>query len=142
MNCWCAGDVTAAMLVVKNKSIFLRWVLNSLFSIFSIIDPQHSCLVTWSQTAFPFNKKLEILVSQNLVKLGGRVAHKMLGMEWRERKRVNGVTEIIPSHCVLVEQIRIQLPGFKKEEIKWDLVVVRFVKDGWPKSNRSCVDPI
>ena len=51
----------------------------------------------------------------------------MLGMEWRERKRVNGVTEIIPSRCVLVEQIRIQLPGFKKEEIKWDLVVVRFV---------------
>ena len=54
----------------------------------------------------------------------------MLWMEWRERKRVNGVTEIIPSRCVLVEQIRIQLPGFKKEEIKWDLVVVRFVKDG------------
>ena len=76
------------------------------------------------------------------MKLGGRVAHKMLGMEWRERKRVNGVTEIIPSHCVLVEQIRIQSPGFKKEEIKWDLVVVRFVMDGWPKSNRSCFDPI
>lgn len=56
----------------------------------------------------------------------------MLGMEWRERKRVNG-----PSRCVLVEQIRIQLPGFKKEEIKWDLVVVRFFMDGWPKSNRS-----
>ena len=43
---------------------------------------------------------------------------------------------------MFVEQIRIQLPGFEKEEIKWDLVVVRFVKDGWPKSNRSCVDPI
>ena len=71
------------------------------------------------------------------MKLGGRVAHKMLGMEWRERKRVNG-----PSRCELVEQIQIQLPGFKKEEIKWDLVVVRFVKDGWPKSNRSCFDPI
>ena len=54
----------------------------------------------------------------NLVKLGGRVAHKMLGIEWRERKRVNGVTEIIPSRCVFVGQIRIQLPGFKKEEIK------------------------
>ena len=66
----------------------------------------------------------------------------MLWMEWRERKRVNGVTEIIPSRCVLVEQIRIQLPGFEKEDIKWNLVVVRFAKDGWPKSNRSCVDPI
>ena len=66
----------------------------------------------------------------------------MLGMEWRERKRVNGVTEIILSRCVLVEQIRIQLPGFEKEDIKWNLVVVRFAKDGWPKSNRSCVDPI
>ena len=55
---------------------------------------------------------------------------------------MNGVTEIIPSRCVLVEQIRIQLPGFEKEDIKWNLVVVRFAKDGWPKSNRSCVDPI
>ena len=64
------------------------------------------------------------------MKLGGRVAHKMLGMEWRERKRVNGVTEIIPSRCVFVERIRIQLPGFKNEEIKWDLLLVRFVKDG------------
>ena len=64
------------------------------------------------------------------MKLGGRVAHKMLGMEWRERKRVNGVTEIIPSRCVFVERIPIQLPGFKNEEIKWDLLVVRFVKDG------------
>ena len=66
----------------------------------------------------------------------------MLGMEWRERKRVNGVTEIIPSRCVLEEQIRIQLSGFEKEDIKWNLVVVRFAKDGWLKSNRSCVDPI
>ena len=65
------------------------------------------------------------------MKLEGRVAHKMLVME----------TEIIPSRCVFVEQIRIQSPGFKKEEITSDLVVVRFVKDGWPKSNRSCVDP-
>ena len=54
----------------------------------------------------------------------------MLGMEWWERKRVNGVTEIIPSRCVPVEQIRIQLPGFEKEDIKWNLVVVRFAKDG------------
>ena len=31
VNCWFAGDVTAAMLVVKNKSISLLWKLNSIF---------------------------------------------------------------------------------------------------------------
>ena len=31
VNCWFAGDVTAAMLVVKNKSISLLWELNSIF---------------------------------------------------------------------------------------------------------------
>ena len=30
-NCWFARDVTAAMLVVKNKSISLLWELNSIF---------------------------------------------------------------------------------------------------------------
>ena len=30
-NCWFAGDLTAAMLVVKNKSISLLWELNSIF---------------------------------------------------------------------------------------------------------------
>ena len=30
-NCWLARDVTAAMLVVKNKSISLLWELNSIF---------------------------------------------------------------------------------------------------------------
>ena len=29
-NCWFASDVTAAMLVVKNKSISLRWEMNSI----------------------------------------------------------------------------------------------------------------
>ena len=29
--CWSARDVTAAMLVVKNKSISLIWELNSIF---------------------------------------------------------------------------------------------------------------
>ena len=28
--CWFASDVTAAMLVVKNKSISLRWEMNSI----------------------------------------------------------------------------------------------------------------
>ena len=71
MNCWFAGDVTAAMKIVKNKSIFLRWVLNSLFSIFSIIGPQHSGLVTWSQTkkfsfyAFPFVKTRKTCFSES-----------------------------------------------------------------------------
>ena len=31
LNCWFARDVTAAMLVVKNKSISLLWELNSIF---------------------------------------------------------------------------------------------------------------
>ena len=30
-NCWFARDVTAAMLVVKNKSISLLWEQNSIF---------------------------------------------------------------------------------------------------------------
>ena len=30
-NCWFARDLTAAMLVVKNKSISLLWELNSIF---------------------------------------------------------------------------------------------------------------
>ena len=30
-NCWFARDVTAAMLVVKNKSTSLLWELNSIF---------------------------------------------------------------------------------------------------------------
>ena len=30
-NCWFARDVTAAMLVVKNKSVSLLWELNSIF---------------------------------------------------------------------------------------------------------------
>ena len=30
-DCWFAHDVTAAMLVVKNKSISLLWELNSIF---------------------------------------------------------------------------------------------------------------
>ena len=55
-HCWFAGDVTAAMLVVKNKSISLLWELNSIFmqmlreKKFYRIDPQHGRLVTWLQT--------------------------------------------------------------------------------------------
>ena len=30
VNCWFSSDVTAAMLVVKNKSISLRWEMNSI----------------------------------------------------------------------------------------------------------------
>ena len=29
-NCWFASNVTAAVLVVKNKSISLRWEMNSI----------------------------------------------------------------------------------------------------------------
>ena len=54
-NCWFARDVTAAMLVVKNKSISLLWELNSIFikffeEIFFCFDPQHARLITWLQT--------------------------------------------------------------------------------------------
>ena len=53
--CWFARDVTAAMLVVKNKSISLLWELNSIFmeilwEKLYCIDPQHGRLVTWLQT--------------------------------------------------------------------------------------------
>lgn len=44
-------------------------------------------------------------------KAQGRVAHKILGMEGRERNRLNGVTEIYSISWLLS-------PGFKKEEIK------------------------
>ena len=46
------------------------------------------------------------------------MAHKILGMERRERNRLNGVTEIYFISLLLST-------GFKKEEIKWDFVVAR-----------------
>ena len=57
-NCWFARDVTAAMLVVKNKSLSLPgtklyFQVNS-SSKNSIVDHQHGRLVTWLQT-----KKIE-----------------------------------------------------------------------------------
>ena len=53
--CWFASDVTTAMLVVKNKSVSLRWEMNSILmqilpKIFFCIDHQHGHLVTWLQT--------------------------------------------------------------------------------------------
>ena len=53
--CWFASDVTAAMLVVKNKSISLRWEMNSILmqisqKNFFSFDHQHGRLVTWLQT--------------------------------------------------------------------------------------------
>ena len=52
--CWFAGEVTAAILVVKNKSNFLLWELNYFLYFFEknfyCIDPQHGRLVTWLQT--------------------------------------------------------------------------------------------
>ena len=50
--CWFASDVTAAMLGVKNKSISLRWEMNSILmqisqKNFFWIDHQHGRLVTW-----------------------------------------------------------------------------------------------
>ena len=53
--CWFANDVTAAMLVVKNKRVSLRWEMNSILmqilqKNFFCIDHQHGRLVTWLQT--------------------------------------------------------------------------------------------
>ena len=53
--CWFARDVTAAMLVVNNKSVSLRWELNSIFmqilrQKLYCFDHQHGRLVTWLQT--------------------------------------------------------------------------------------------
>ena len=59
MVCWFARDVTVAMLVVKNKSIFLllgtelHFHVNSSTKKFYCIDPQHVRLVTWLQTKNP-----------------------------------------------------------------------------------------
>ena len=47
--CWSAGDVTAAMLVVKNKSISLLWELNSIF--ISIL--REKVLLYWLPTWLP-----------------------------------------------------------------------------------------
>ena len=54
-DCWFASDVTAAMLVVKNKRVSLRWEMNSILmqilqKSFFCIDHQHGRLVTWLQT--------------------------------------------------------------------------------------------
>ena len=54
-SCWFARDVMAAMLVIKNKSISLRWELNAIFmqilqEKFYCIDHQYGRLVTWLQT--------------------------------------------------------------------------------------------
>ena len=53
--CLVAVDVTAAMLVVKNKSICLLWEPNFIFMLIIreklyCIDPQHCRLVSWLQT--------------------------------------------------------------------------------------------
>ena len=53
--CWFASDVTAAMLVVKNKRVSLRWEMNSILmqilqKNFFCINHQHGRLVTWLQT--------------------------------------------------------------------------------------------
>ena len=51
--CWFAGDVTAAMLVVKNKNNSLLWELNYFFYFFRekfLLYHQHGRLVTWLQT--------------------------------------------------------------------------------------------
>ena len=55
MNCLFVSDVTAAMLVVKNKRVSLRWEMNSILmqilqENFFCIDHQHGRLVTWLQT--------------------------------------------------------------------------------------------
>ena len=54
-DCWFASDVTAAMLVVKNKRVSLRWEMNSILmqilqKNFFCINHQHGRLVTWLQT--------------------------------------------------------------------------------------------
>ena len=46
--CWFAGDDSAAMLVVKRKSISLLWELRE--KKLHCIERQHGCLVKWLQT--------------------------------------------------------------------------------------------
>ena len=67
--CWFASDVTAAMLVVKNKRVSLRWEMNSILmqilqKNFFCIDHQHGRLVTWLQTKnFQKNNLGEVCLS-------------------------------------------------------------------------------
>ena len=55
MYCWFAGDVMAAMLVVKDKSISHTCELKPIFMLilrkyFYCLHHRHSHLVTWLQT--------------------------------------------------------------------------------------------
>ena len=68
--CWFASDVTAAMLVVKNKRVSLRWEINSILmqilqKKFSCIDHQHGRLVTWLQTKNYRNFTVFLLSNKN-----------------------------------------------------------------------------
>ena len=71
--CRFASDVTAAMLVVKNKRVSLRWEMNSILmqilqKNFFCINHQHGRLVTWLQT-----KNIEHMNENNMIKPGGGV---------------------------------------------------------------------
>ena len=74
-NCWFTSDVTAATLVVKNKSISLRWEMDSILiqiwqKNFFCIDHQHGRPVTWLQTkntVEPLLRNTSIQRAQTLV---------------------------------------------------------------------------
>ena len=60
-GCLFAGDVTAAMFVVKDKSIYRLWELNSILmemfrKEFYCIYHQHGLLATWLQTKQKHNQ--------------------------------------------------------------------------------------
>ena len=59
------------------------------------------------------------------------MAHKILGMEGRERNRLNGVTEIYSISLLLS-------PGFKERMKSNGILYLQ----GKAKLNKSCVDPI
>ena len=67
LYCWCAHDVTAAMLVVKNKSISLLWDVNfnscKFFEKIYCFDLQHGRLLTWLKTKniVPYAPKLQLV---------------------------------------------------------------------------------
>ena len=67
-DCWFASDITATLLVIKNKSISLLWELNSTFreilqKTVCCIDHKHGRLLTWLQT-----KNIEPLPQNKLFK--------------------------------------------------------------------------
>ena len=74
-----------------------------------------------------FPRTLQAFVGGEVSGEGGRFMKYWEWKGWeRQRKWCNG--DVV--HLLWLVQIRAHSPGCKKEEIQWDLVVIRIAKDG------------